>query len=134
MKYDDISIGSLVRDGNKCGTVICKYDMCVTVEFGDDDTRFYGYADCERLEHEPGIIPKPSDSVNSPNHYTAGGIEVIDVLKAKMTESEFKGFLRGNVIKYLLRAELKGNEEQDYQKAKWYLERLLREVATVETK
>lgn len=131
MKYDDISINMIVKDGNKYGIVIGKYDSCVTVRFGKDDDQIYGYASCERLEPAKA---QAIDNVNSPNHYTAGGIEVIDVLKAKMTESEFKGFLRGNVIKYLLRAELKGNEEQDYQKAKWYLERLLKEVATVETK
>lgn len=131
MKYDDIRVGMMIKEGNDVGKVISKYNGCVYTWFSEHDQRFYGYLDCERLEPAKSHM---IDDVNSPNHYTAGGIEVIDVLKAKMTESEFKGFLRGNVIKYLLRAELKGNEEQDYQKAKWYLERLLKEVATVETK
>lgn len=64
------------------------------------------------------------DNVNHPSHYTAGGIEVIEFLKAKLTREEYRGFLKGNVIKYLSRAGLKGAETQDYHKALWYLNRL----------
>lgn len=37
------------------------------------------------------------------NYYDAGGIEVFDVIKAKLTEEQFKGYLLGNTIKYSLR-------------------------------
>lgn len=67
------------------------------------------------------------DNVNHPGHYTAGGIEVIDFLKAKLTQAEYRGFLKGNVIKYLSRAGLKGAETQDYEKALWYLNRLCKD-------
>ena len=63
--------------------------------------------------------PKPGDPVN-PDHYTQGSIEVIDVLRAKMTPEEFRGFCKGNVIKYLLRGEHKGAAGVDYSKASWY--------------
>lgn len=59
-----------------------------------------------------------SDAVN-PEHYKAGGIETIDYLRAKLTPEEFRGFLKGNAIKYLTRAERKGGAE-DYGKAAWY--------------
>jgi hypothetical protein len=69
------------------------------------------------------------EEVNSPDHYTAGGIEVIDYLKAKLTPEEYRGFLRGNAIKYLSRAGMKGPSLTDYRKALWYLEQLANEVA-----
>lgn len=69
-----------------------------------------------------------TDNVNNPAHYCQGGIKVIDYLKAKMTAEEFKGFLRGNVLKYVSRAEAKGKEKEDYEKALWYLKRLITEM------
>ena len=51
------------------------------------------------------------DPVNHPSHYTqSGDIECIDAIKAALTgESDpFIGYLRGNAIKYLWRADLKG--------------------------
>ena len=61
-----------------------------------------------------------NDLVNKPNHYNIGGIETIDIIKAMLTEEEFKGYLKGNILKYRERAEHKGNTEQDYAKAKKY--------------
>lgn len=67
------------------------------------------------------------DEVNNPAHYTSGGIECIDAIKASMTEEQFKGFLKGNIIKYLWRYELKNNPVQDLAKAQWYQNRLIQE-------
>ena len=61
-----------------------------------------------------------SDNVNSPDHYTAGGIETIDIIKAKLTPEEFAGYCKGNVVKYVTRANLKGGLE-DLKKADKYL-------------
>lgn len=63
-----------------------------------------------------------ADPVNSPTHYQhPSGIEVIDITR-------HESFLRGNVIKYVLRAPYKGNEIEDIKKAlkylTWELERL----------
>jgi hypothetical protein len=66
-----------------------------------------------------------SDLVNSPTHYMSGGIETIDFIKAKLSDEEFTGYLKGNVIKYVTRAELKDNRAQDLAKAKWYMDRLV---------
>lgn len=54
------------------------------------------------------------------NYYKVGGIETIDYIKRKLSKSEFKGFLRGNVIKYVSRAPYKGAEKEDYKKAFYY--------------
>jgi hypothetical protein len=60
------------------------------------------------------------DAVNHPAHYKVGGIETIDFIEAKKL-----GYNLGNVVKYLTRADHKGNRKQDLEKAKWYLEREL---------
>jgi hypothetical protein len=70
------------------------------------------------------ILPKSLkdafDMVNHPPHYKAGGIETIDFIEAKNL-----GYNLGNVVKYVSRADLKGNKLEDLQKAKWYLDRAI---------
>lgn len=65
-----------------------------------------------------------NDPVNNPTHYTSGEIECIDAIRASMSPEAFKGFLKGNVIKYLWRYQMKGKPIEDLQKAEWYLSRL----------
>ena len=65
------------------------------------------------------------DRVNNPMHYLAGGIETIDIIKSKMSKSEYIGFLKGNVIKYITRAGHKDDTREDLKKARWYLDRWL---------
>lgn len=72
------------------------------------------------------------DAVNHPDHYTNGGIECIDAIKASMSDEEFRGYLKGNVIKYLWRYRLKSNPREDLEKAMWYLSKLIVEVATAD--
>jgi len=62
-----------------------------------------------------------SDPINSPEHYTAGGMEVIDILRAKLPPAQFEGHLRGCVIKYLFRYDKKGDPYADLRKAATYL-------------
>lgn len=68
------------------------------------------------------------DNVNHPSHYTTGGIECIDAMKASMTSEAFLGYLKGNIQKYLWRYEKKLAPAEDLNKARWYLERLIAEV------
>ena len=58
------------------------------------------------------------DNVNHPPHYKVGGIEVIDFIEAKKFNYNL-----GNVIKYVSRADHKGNRLEDLKKARWYLDR-----------
>ena len=67
------------------------------------------------------------DPVNSPSHYTSGGIETIDYIKAKLGPVAFEGFLAGNVIKYVSRYQHK-NGIEDLEKSKWYIDRLIAEL------
>lgn len=66
------------------------------------------------------------DVVNSPPHYTVGGIETIDFIQAKLSPEEFAGYCRGNMLKYIARAGHKDDAGQDMRKALWYGERWLR--------
>lgn len=67
------------------------------------------------------------EEVNSPNHYLTGGIETIEVIRAKLSADEYNGYLKGNIFKYVARAGHKGKEVIDLRKAKWYLEELIKE-------
>lgn len=58
------------------------------------------------------------------SHYKIGGIETIAYLRAKLSTEEFRGFLKGNTLKYLSRAPFKHDEVQDLIKAKYYLRNL----------
>jgi hypothetical protein len=61
--------------------------------------------------------PTP-DPVDHPAHYKVGGIETIDFIEAKKLNYNI-----GNVVKYLTRADYKGNKLEDLRKAQWYLTR-----------
>lgn len=85
----------------------------------------------ERHLEIDSMVDKPkSDMVNSPPHYTHGGIETISYIKAKLTPEEYVGYLRGNIIKYSSRIGLKGESAEDAGKIEWYskeLHKFLRE-------
>ncbi len=76
----------------------------------------------EKQEHKEYL--STIDPVNHPSHYTTGKYEVIDILEDKLSAEEFKGFLKGNILKYVLRAEHKGGMV-DYKKAAFYLNKLV---------
>jgi predicted DNA-binding protein YlxM (UPF0122 family) len=59
-----------------------------------------------------------ADNVNHPAHYKVGGIETIDFIEAKQLSYHL-----GNVVKYIARADSKGNRKEDLLKAQWYLNR-----------
>ena len=68
------------------------------------------------------------DKVNKPAHYE-GTIECIEAIKSAMSKEAFKGYLKGNIMKYIWRYDRK-NGVEDLQKAQWYLKRLIDETST----
>lgn len=66
-------------------------------------------------------------AVNSPQHYTQGSMETIDMIKESLTEEEFSGYLKGNILKYVCRYKHKGMPLKDLMKSQWYLEKLVKE-------
>lgn len=59
-----------------------------------------------------------SEKVNHPAHYNTGKYEVIDVI-----EDWQLNFNLGNAVKYIARADHKGNKIEDLRKAAWYIQR-----------
>ena len=88
-----------------------------------------------RMKEEPrlegGVGPNiwhglKHDAVLNPRHYALipeKGVQVIDVIRATLSQEEFKGYCKGNIIKYTLRAGQKFNEpsNKDLAKAKMYI-------------
>ena len=64
------------------------------------------------------------DVVNNPDHYNTGNIECIEAIEESMSSVAFKGYLKGNCMKYLWRYDYKGKQVEDLQKAGWYLQKL----------
>lgn len=88
--------------------------------------------------HIPIDVPdiNVGDNVNHPAHYKAGEIECIDALESMA--SGYKDPVQAghawNVVKYIWRSPLKGNQLQDLEKARWYLDRLIGRVKRVPEK
>jgi hypothetical protein len=72
------------------------------------------------IEEAINVEGPKADPVNHPEHYKVGGIETIDFIEAKAL-----GYHLGNAVKYITRADHKGNRLQDLQKAKWYIDRAI---------
>ncbi len=72
-----------------------------------------------------------NDMINHPYHYCSGEgkHECIEVLKEWMNQDAYRGFLRGNAIKYLCRAGKKDSEVEDLKKAQFYINKLVEEVS-----
>lgn len=75
----------------------------------------------QMIERADGVIDKAVQ-------YNAGSIECVDAIEAALTPEEFRGFLKGNVIKYAWRERHKGGAES-MKKAQWYLAKWIAVVA-----
>ena len=65
-------------------------------------------------------VKNESDLIDKQPHYTNSGIEPIELMRKNFSDEEFEGFLKGNVLKYMLRYQSK-NGVEDLKKAKTYL-------------
>ena len=77
----------------------------------------------ERVENDAENVHV--DMVNEPPHYKQGDVECIDAIKAALTDEEWRGYCKGNALKYIWRERHKGGDES-LQKAIWYLNRLVK--------
>lgn len=95
-------------------------DRNYRILFGDKDPTVYPM---NHIRENLGMDP-----VNRPAHYTDGKIEVIEYIEDKKL-----GFCLGNAIKYISRAGKKDptKEIEDLKKAKWYIERRIKELEEV---
>jgi hypothetical protein len=71
-------------------------------------------------------MSEKKEMVNHPQHYNGDSpYECIKVLNAWMSEDEYRGFLRGNAIKYICRLGKKDEAVQELKKAAWYIDKLI---------
>ena len=77
-------------------------------------------------------VSKLWDSVNSPDHYNTTDMETIDVIKNSMSAVEFRGYLKGNILKYVARHMHKGMPLKDILNAQWYMGWLVEELSEKE--
>ena len=133
--------------GDTCDTCELKnvYDK-ETAEFTDNYScvfnamdnkmldKIYGWykeldqATCENDEVNCCNKESNADMVNHPAQYTQGGVECIDALKAAtVSKTGIEAICTANAIKYLWRYEEK-NGIEDVKKARWYIDRLIREL------
>ena len=76
-----------------------------------------------KVERNDEVEPT-NDAVQHPSHYTQGGIECIEAIRASMTADGFCDYCKGNIIKYIWRWRDKGGVE-DLRKASVYLDWLI---------
>lgn len=95
----------------------------------DGEPEFRDPITCHRPDGSTEVVERVTyDAVSSPQHYKVGGFEAIDVIKAKLTPDEYRGYLKGNQLKYLMRANYKDHHDQDIEKSVWYGNRLVEEL------
>jgi len=79
------------------------------------------------VQEQTEALALGKDTVNHPSHYTKGSIECISAIEASMTPEAFRGYLKGNCLKYIWRYENKGWIES-LEKAQVYLGWLIKKL------
>ncbi len=79
------------------------------------------------MDKTTAITNNTYDNVEKPYHYNWLQMEVIDIIFNALTPEEFEGYLKGNIIKYSLRAGFKDKAtlNEDLAKRNKYLDWLL---------
>jgi hypothetical protein len=133
---DDDGLGRGTRNGNDAVAEKAWFAPVDDTAFSLNDAAFdFSIFPGFSSECKDGVCPVPwavkeeaplvqSDQVNHPPHYTDGGIECIEAIEAALTDEEFRGYCKGNLIKYGWRERMKGGTES-LKKAQWYLDRLI---------
>ena len=73
------------------------------------------------------ILEDSPDIVNEPSHYAQYDPETIDFIKSRLSPEEYRGYLKGNIWKYMDRYQDKDCPVTDLQKCENYLGRLIAE-------
>lgn len=85
-----------------------------------------GFEDIVWGDSKPVRVKQEEDKVNSPSHYKQGKYETIEVIEdITASYKGYEGYLVGNVVKYLYRANHKGKKQEDLKKAQFYLNKLV---------
>ena len=70
------------------------------------------------------------EQITSPDHYNSNTMETIDLIRDSMEAEEYRGYLKGNIFKYVSRHRYKEKENpyKDLLKAQWYLCKLIEDL------
>lgn len=83
-----------------------------------------------KKQQQPSTVTTSADDYQiGGTHYVGKTIAPWDAMQSCMSNEEFVGYLRGNVIKYTMRCNDKGGR-QDLEKAQHYLTKLLEVLPT----
>lgn len=128
---DDITVGSVWKSkesGNEFEVTGTEDGTGIPIDYFDIETgENYAASVYDFLKQYEFISvgsPMEFDNVNNPQHYTSGQVECIDAIRAALTDEEFRGFCKGNVLKYTWREKHKGGNES-LEKAVWYLKQMV---------
>ena len=113
------------RRGRKPGTTVKKTEgMKAAVK----TTKKAAEEDVKKVFEDASIKLEAYNAVNHPAHHTAGGIECIQAIEAALSQyiDPVDACFIGQVIKYVWRAPLKGHYLEDFQKAAFYLDLVIR--------
>ena len=105
----------------------CNYTNCKKCPLSSTDCRYgtiiNAVTDMYSLLNGSKDLPSVSSEDGTAaraTHYLACPIQPIDLIQYTLTKEELIGFLKGNIIKYSLRAGHKGDPEKDKAKALQY--------------
>ena len=108
---------------------VCKYPCNVCMHEVGIDTGWYPRWEAdddgkthedEPIEDEP-IEDEPIEDEHFDSHYS-GAVQPIEFMQTQMQPSEFIGFLKGNIIKYIARMGKKDDPAKEVAKIKRYAE------------
>jgi hypothetical protein len=105
-----------------------KNDLGAEVPFNGGEGFAFKPWDGEKAKEFFAALDAAMDDAINPAHYQSeSGVEAIDAIHAALGDEQFKGYLRGNAMKYLFRCERKGSPLENAKKAEWYIKRLIAE-------
>lgn len=116
------------RSGDPCG--ICAnddgHDIFKCVNCDKDNSNFERQIRADARKEAASMVGM-NDMIDQETkydpksrYYDHGGIEVLEIIKAKLTPEQYQGFCLGNAIKYTCRANHKGDYDRDMEKAEFY--------------
>jgi hypothetical protein len=97
------------------GRMVPRFDWA-----GEDLTELQAALVEAHMESIEEDAPLPTTRDPKSGYYDAGGIETLDIIRAKLTPEQFEGYQLGCAIKYLCRYNFKNNKKRDAEKASNY--------------
>ena len=115
--------GSSELDTNEAITALQNFGNTLT-----DEKLRWGMMTVNEIREGAENPPEP-DMVNTPPHYKQYSFEPIDIITEVVKEYPPEiGFHIGTTLKYLFRSPFKGKQEEDINKAAYYLARAIKEL------